>query len=116
MNDQNKKSRSRKKSPAGSYTRLLSKEERSQISPKALAWLIKLLDMGSINREQFETIVDLSMSLQWFYRRPINRKMMSSLAETVIFTQHENPSIKELTEFVLKHQRALYTGQSLIKQ
>jgi hypothetical protein len=80
------------------YNRILSEEERRILTPEAFSYLLQLLNMKSIDKNLFETVITLSMQLNFFLKKQINKNMIDDVVNFLIFSGERDASIKDLLD------------------
>ena len=65
-------------------SRVLSNAERFQFAPEAYGFLLKLLNLGLIDDEQMETVLDRGALLG---PKPINQEQVKLIATTFVFSE-----------------------------
>ncbi len=80
------------------YNRILAEEEKRVISPEAFGYLAHLLRMGSIDEIFFEKVISLSMQLNVFLKKRINKKMMDDIVNFIVFSGQGEVSIRDLLD------------------
>ncbi|MBC8384452.1 MAG: hypothetical protein H8E57_02910 [Candidatus Cloacimonetes bacterium] len=89
------------------YNRILSKEEKRVMTPKSYGYLIDLLRLNSIDNELFERIITLSMQLNIFMKKKINKNMMEEIVNYLMFTEPKEVSIKELLDIFYVYENEI---------
>jgi len=89
------------------YNRILSADERKVLTTEAFGYLIHLLDLGSITKELFETIITLSMQLSAFLKRIITRDMIDNIVNYIIFSGIEDISVKDLLDLFFTQENEI---------
>ena len=80
------------------YNRILSEEERRILTPEAFSYLLQLLNMKSIDKNLFETVITLSMQLNFFLKKQITKNMIDDVVNFLIFSGERDASIKDLLD------------------
>ena len=80
------------------YHRILADDEKRVISPDAFGYLVHLLMINSIDNHLFEKIINISMQLNLFLKRRINKEMMDEIVNYLIFSGRNEISIKEILD------------------
>lgn len=80
------------------YYRVLSDDEKRVISPDAFGYLVHLLMIDSIDKSVFEKVINISMQLNMFLKRRINKEMMDEIVNYLIFSGRKEISIKEILD------------------
>ena len=80
------------------YHRILADDEKRVISPEAFGYLVHLLMINSIDNHLFEKIINISMQLNLFLKRRINKEMMDEIVNYLIFSGRNEISIKEILD------------------
>jgi len=86
------------KEEAPVYNRILGEDEKKVLTPAAYGYLIKLLNLNSIDNVLFEKIIFLSMHLNAFIRKKITKPMMDELVNYLIFSGEEDVSVKDILD------------------
>ena len=86
------------------YNRILSEDEKRVLSPEAFGYLVNLLCLKSIDRDMFERIITLSMQLNIFVRKKIDKQMMDDIVNLIIFSGKSEISIKDLLDIFFIHE------------
>ncbi|RLC52569.1 MAG: hypothetical protein DRI23_02510 [Candidatus Cloacimonadota bacterium] len=80
------------------YHRILADDEKRVISPEAFGYLVHLLIINSIDKNIFEKVISISMQLNLFLKRRINKEMMDEIVNYLIFSGRKEISIKEILD------------------
>jgi len=80
------------------YNRILSEEERRILTPGAFSYLLQLLNMKSIDKNLFETVITLSVQLHLFLKKKISKGMIDDVVNFLIFSGERDASIKDLLD------------------
>ncbi len=75
--------------------RILTQSERNRLTTESHGFLLKLIDAGVLNYEQFEIIMDRLSSAD---RRPAALEEVSSLASSVVFSELDEFEAQMLLE------------------
>ncbi len=78
------------------YNRILSEDEKRVLTPAAFGYLVHLLKIKSIDRELFENIISLSLQLNVFLRKKIDKPMMDDIVNYLIFSGQGEISVRDL--------------------
>lgn len=80
------------------YNRILADDERRIISPEAFSYLAHLLKIGSIDEVFFEKVISLSLQLNIFLKKRINKKMMDDIVNFIVFSGQGDISVRDLLD------------------
>ncbi len=80
------------------YNRILSEDEKRTLTPEAFGYLVHLLSLKSIDRQMFERIITLSMQLNLFMRKRIDRIMMDDIVNYIVFSGRGEVTVKDLLD------------------
>ena len=86
------------------YNRILSEDEKRVLTPAAFGYLVHLLKIKSIDRELFENIISLSLQLNVFLRKKIDKPMMDDIVNYLIFSGQGEISVRDLIENFFIHE------------
>jgi len=86
------------------YNRILSEDEKRVLTPAAFGYLVHLLKIKSIDRELFENIISLSLQLNVFLRKKIDKPMMDNIVNYLIFSGQGEISVRDLIENFFIHE------------
>ncbi len=86
------------------YNRILSEDEKRVLTPAAFGYLVHLLKIKSIDRELFENIISLSLQLNMFLRKKIDKPMMDDIVNYLIFSGQGEISVRDLIENFFIHE------------
>ena len=86
------------------YNRILSEDEKRVLTPAAFGYLVHLLKIKSIDREFFENIISLSLQLNMFLRKKIDKPMMDDIVNYLIFSGQGEISVRDLIENFFIHE------------
>ena len=80
------------------YHRIMAEDEKRVLTPAAFGYLIHLLSLGSIDKNMFERIMTVSMQLNLFLKRKIDKSIMDEIVNYIIFSGEKDISLKELLD------------------
>ena len=80
------------------YYRILAEDEKRVLTPDAFGYLMHLLSIGSIDKNMFERIMTVSMQLNLFLKRRIDKSIMDEIVNYIIFSGEKDISLKELLD------------------
>ncbi|MDP8268696.1 MAG: hypothetical protein P9L97_08215 [Candidatus Tenebribacter davisii] len=86
------------------YNRILAEDERRIISPDGFGYLIHLLKLGSIDKDTFEKIIVLSIQLNGYLKKIINKEMIDNIVNYIIFSGIEDVSVRDLLDLFIIHE------------
>ncbi len=82
------------------YNRILADDERRALTPEAFGYLLELVEIGSINKEQAEDIIFFSTQLYDFVPHKINKIMMDEIINFAKFSE-EIVTLNDVMELFL---------------
>jgi hypothetical protein len=85
-------------SKSNRYHRIMAEDEKRVLTPDAFGYLIHLLSIKSIDRNMFERIMTVSMQLNLFLKKKINKTIMDDIVNYIIFSAEKDISLKELLD------------------
>ncbi|MDO9576595.1 MAG: hypothetical protein Q7J16_01790 [Candidatus Cloacimonadales bacterium] len=80
------------------YHRILAEDEKRVLTPDAFGYLIHLFAIKSIDKNMFERIMTVSMQLNLFLKRKIDKSIMDEIVNYIIFSGEKDISLKELLD------------------
>ena len=80
------------------YNRILADDEKRVISPEAFGYLGHLLNIGSIDEIFFEKVISLSMQLNMFMKKRIDKKMMDDIVNFIVFSGQGEITVRDLLD------------------
>jgi len=80
------------------YNRILADDERRVITPEAFGYLVHLLNINSIDKILFEKVISLTMQLNSFLKKRINKKMMDDIVNFIIFSGQGEITVRDLLD------------------
>jgi hypothetical protein len=80
------------------YNRILADDEKRVISPEAFSFLAHLLNLGSIDEIFFEKVISLSMQLNMFLKKRIEKKMMDDIVNFIVFSGQGDVTVRDLLD------------------
>lgn len=95
------------------YNRILAEEEKRVISPEAFGYLAHLLRIGSIDEIFFEKVISLSMQLNVFLKKRINKKMMDDIVNFIVFSGQGEVSIRDLLDVFFVQESELEFNEDI---
>ncbi len=80
------------------YFRVLAEDEKRVITTEAFGYLMGLLNHKSITKDMFERIISLSMQLQMFMKKRIDRQIMDEIVNFMVFSGNSDITVRELLD------------------
>jgi len=80
------------------YNRILAEDEKRVITPEAFGYLVHLLNIRSIDKIFFEKVISLSMQLNTFLKRRIDKKMMDDIVNFIVFSGQGDVTVRDLLD------------------
>jgi len=84
------------------YNRILSLNEKIAIEPEAFGYLMKIFNIGSINKDEFERILSMSSAIYSMTNLSINENRMVNIIDLVLLSPVENFTMKHILDAINK--------------
>jgi hypothetical protein len=95
------------------YNRILAEDEKRVISPDAFGFLVHLLNLGSIDEVFFEKVISLSMQLNMFLKKRINKKMMDDIVNFIVFSGQGDVTVRDLLDVFFLQENEIDFNEDL---
>jgi len=95
------------------YNRILAEDEKRVISPEAFGYLVHLLNLGSIDELFFEKVISLSMQLNMFLKKRINKQMMDDIVNFIVFSGQGEVTVRDLLDVFFLQENEIDFNEDL---